>query len=176
MSATVYTAGMLRLRSLAPLAVAVVAAACTAKASGEQVEKKIGEWAASQNITLTKTTCPKTIKVEVATVFDCQVTVDNGEALTIRGTITSKSGKNFEYEIKPLEPTYFADKLIAYLDEALTKQVGVKPKSVTCGAPGLHKVPADRKVLCSATDPQGIATPIAVTFGDNGNIVSYAAQ
>ena len=165
---------MLRLRYLAPLA--LVAVACTNKASGEQVEKKIQEWATSQNITLTKTTCPKTIKVEVDTVFDCQVTVDNGEVLTIRGTITSKSGKNFEYSIKPIEPAYFTEKLTAYLDEALTQQVGVKPKSVTCGSPGIHKVPAERKVMCSATDPQGVATPIAVTFGEDSNVIGWAAQ
>lgn len=170
-----YTRAMLRLRHLAPLVVAV-AAACTSKASGEQVEKKIQEWATSQNITLTKTTCPKTIKVEVNTVFDCQVTVDNGEELTIRGTITSKSGKNFEYSIKPVEATYFTEKLTGYLDEALTQQVGVKPKSVTCGAPGLHKVPAELKVMCSATDPQGIATPIAITFAADGTVSSWAAQ
>lgn len=169
-----YTRAM-RLRHLAPLAL-VVAAACTGKASGEQVEKKIQEWATSQNIKLTSATCPKSIKVEVNTVFDCQIKIDNGEELTIRGTITSKSGNNFEYSIKPVESTYFAEKLTEYLDQALTTQVGVKPKSVTCGAPGLHKVPADLKVMCSATDPQGVATPIAITFGADGNVVSWAAQ
>ena len=155
---------------------AVGALGCTGKASGDQVEKKIIEWAKSMGVEITKATCPKSIKVEVDATFECKTQVAGGEELTVQGTVTSKSGKNFEYSIKVVEPTYFAEKAAAYLDDALTQQVGVKPKSVDCGPPGIHKIPADLKITCVATDPEDHATKITFVFKADGTVDTWAAE
>ena len=52
-----------------------------------------------------------------------QANFGSREELTIAGTITSKSGTNFEYSIKVVEPTYFAEKAAARM--LITKELDV---------------------------------------------------
>ena len=156
--------------------VATTTLACTAKAPGDQFEKKIIEWGKANGAEMAKATCPKSIKVEVDATFTCTATLVNGDELTMAGKVTSKSGSNFEYSIKPVEPTYYAEKAATYLGEALTEQTGVKPKAVECGAPGLRRIPTDLKITCSATDPEDRTTKFDFVFKADGAIDRWAAQ
>ena len=161
---------------VAPLFLALAAAACTGKAKGDQIEKKITEWGKEQGVGFKGVKCPASIDVKVGGTFTCTATTPLDETLTINGKVTSKSGSNFEYSIELVEKTYFAEKVAAMLDEQLTQQFSVKPKAVDCGAAGLHKIPANLTVVCTATDPQGIATKIDVTFKADGAVERWAAQ
>ena len=175
-----YTAPMTRTARIAAAALALAAlaalAGCNAKAAGGQVEKKIVDWAKAQGVEIKQATCPKAIKVEVNTTFECKATTAADEALTFVGTITSKSGSNFEYSIKILEPTYFAEKAATLLHDELSQQAAGAPKSVTCGPPGLHKIPADHKVTCDVVAPDDKAVKVVLTFKDDGSLDGYDVQ
>lgn len=176
MIAAGYTAPMTRTAPIAAALALAALAACSAKAAGGQVEKKIVDWAKAQGVELTKATCPKAIKVEVNTTFECKATTAGDEELTFVGTITSKSGSNFEYSIKILEPTYFAEKAATMLHDELSQQAAGAPKAVTCGAPGLHKIPADHKVTCDVVAPDDKAVKVVLTFKDDGTLDGYDVQ
>lgn len=168
-----YTPGMAR---TAGFALALAATACGTKAAGGQIEKKIVAWAKGQGVELKKATCPASIKVAVDATFTCKATTAADEELTIAGTITSKSGTNFEYSIKVVEPTYFAEKAAAMLTEGLSQQPAGAPKAVTCGAPGLHKIPADRTLTCDVVAPDGTPTKITLTFKADGDLDGWTVQ
>ncbi len=161
--------------SLVALTLAATAA-CDAKAAGGQIEKKILEWAKAQGFELKQATCPKSIKVEVKATFECKATTGFDETLTIVGTITSKSGSNFEYAIKVVEPTYFAEKAAALLTDELSQQEAGAPKSVSCGTPGLRKIPADGKVTCDVVAPDDKPVKVVLTFKDDGTLDRYDVQ
>lgn len=171
-----YTAPMTRTARIAAALALAALAACGTKAAGGQVEKKIVDWAKAQGVDLKQASCPKSIKVEVNSTFECKATTAGDEALTVVGTITSKSGSNFEYSIKVLEPTYFAEKAATMLHDELALQAAGAPKSVTCGAPGLHKIPADHKLTCDVVAPDDKALKVVLTFKDDGSLDGYEIQ
>ena len=150
-------------------------AACN-KAEGAQIEKKLMERFKASGGEFKAVKCPKTIEVKVDATFTCTGTTMGDETLTINGKITSKSGSNFEYTYEVAESVYIADKLATGLGEDLTKQTGIKPTSVDCGPAGVHKVPANLTVVCTAVDPKGIGTKIDIKFKADGTIEGWAAE
>ncbi len=156
-------------RTLCALAVIATATAtgCNAKAGGEQIEKKITEILAGDGLVTSKVTCPKTIATKVDSTFTCQVTFDNGEMFPVEGVVTSKSGSKFEYNVKITSPHYVAAKLEKIIIDGITAQ-RTAPKSVTCGAPGIHRSPPDGKLDCVAVDDAGTNHKAVFTFTADG--------
>lgn len=144
------------------------AAACTAKAGGEQVEKAVTERMVAQGLVVQKIVCPKSIEVKVGTTFDCQITFDNNETFTVRSTVTSKEGTNWEYNFEIVEPSYIAAKLEKALHDGLVEQTQVTPKAVVCGKAGVYRVPATREVLCDVTAPDGTMVKARFDFDEKG--------
>lgn len=153
-------------RLLIPVALVAVAG-CTAKAGGEQVEKKITEIYAAEGVKPSKVTCPKAIDVKVGTSFTCQAAFDSGETFVVDGTITSKKGTDFEYNVKMPEPNYISAKLEKMIVDGITAQRSA-PKSVTCGTPGLHHSPANHVVDCVAVDGEGNNHKVVFKFTEAG--------
>ena len=147
---------------VAAIAIAA-AAACTAKAGGEQIEKKIVEIYAGQGLTVTKVTCPKSIEVKVGTKFTCQATFDSGETFNVEGTISSKDKSEFQYGVEITEPNYIASKLEKAITDGITEQRSA-PKSVTCGKPGLHHPPASGELECAAVDQSDVSHKVRFKF------------
>lgn len=143
------------------------AAACTAKAGGEQIEKKIVEIYAGQGLTITKVTCPKSIEVKVGTKFTCDATFDNGETFKVEGTISSKDKSEFQYGVAIPEANYISAKLEKAITDGITEQRSA-PKSVTCGKPGLHHPPASGELECTAVDQGDVAHKVKFTFDAAG--------
>lgn len=165
-----------RTRALAAAALAAAGWACATKAGGAQVERKVVEWAKASGFDLAQVRCPPSIAVAVGATFDCTGALPGGDVVTVRGTITSKSGSNFEYALALVDKLYSDEVLVEYLAGALLQRTGTKPAAVACGPGGYHKLPADLTIRCTATDPQGITTPIAVTVDADASVVGWAAQ
>lgn len=152
--------------------VAVVALAACNKAGGEQIEKKMIEIFKGQGITATAVKCPSQIDVKVGGTFTCQATFDSGETLPVEGTITSKDGANFQYSIEIKEPNYVAAKLEQMIVEGITQQ-RTAPKSVTCGAPGVHRSPTTGSLDCIAVDDQDRQHRVVFKFDDKGQAANW---
>lgn len=150
------------------LGITLAATACTAKAGGDQIEAKTRELFKAQGLVVTKVDCPRSIQVKVGTTFQCSVTFDNGETFGLRGEVTSKSGKNFEYSLLPVEANYVTEKIVKVISDGLTEQVKITPTSVACGAPGIHKAPA--KFACKVVAPDGSTGQVAVDIDDKGAV------
>jgi hypothetical protein len=89
-------------------------------------------------------------------------------ALTVEGKVTEKSGTTASYSLNFVEPQYIAAKLEAEIAKGLAEQTQITPTSVTCGAPGIHAVPAERVLMCEATAPDGTKAKVKLSFDAAG--------
>ncbi|MEZ4399917.1 MAG: DUF4333 domain-containing protein [Kofleriaceae bacterium] len=150
------------------LGLTLAVTACTAKAGGDQIEAKARELFKAQGLVVTKVDCPRSISVKVGTTFQCSVTFDNGEVFGLRGEVTSKAGKNFEYSLAPVEANYVTEKIGKIISDGLTEQVKITPTAVDCGAAGIHKAPAT--FSCKVTAPDGSTGQVDVEVDPQGSV------
>jgi|GEM_PF-3000815 len=143
------------------------AAGCTAKAAGDQIEKKIIELYASDGVVVSKVTCPKSVEVKVGATFECSAVVDSGETFKVTGTVASKEGTDFKYNIETPEPNYISAKLEKMITDGITEQRSA-PKSVTCGTPGLHHAPASGQLDCVVVDSSDVSHKVVFKFTEAG--------
>lgn len=155
------------------VAAAGLAAACTAKAEGGQVETKIREHMKELEISVKGVTCPKSIQVKVDATFTCQVTPETGDTFEMKGVVTSKEGTGFKYNLAFVEPQYSAAKLEQILHDGVLEQTKIEPTAVVCGAPGIHRIPDERVVWCDLTAPDGTKVKARFNYDQDGNSTGW---
>ena len=154
------------------LAAGLVLASCSIKArdtvSAASLEADIGnQLAGSYRVTKPPVHCPRSVPAQAGSKFTCTTTLD-GQALKVKGSVTSSSG---QVEVEPATPVVVTKDAEAELRKRLEGTFH-QAVSLACEIPALVVANPGRHFVCTAMVGT-IRRQLAVTVTGSAGALSY---